>query len=415
MLFSAGKRKKAANQAWQEAAKLLGLRYTEQGRKRRLKGDYRGFSVRVETFTPKSKDNSQLYTRYQVRYPDLGLGLKLKHQSIFATLGRALSGGKDITIGNREYDEAVIVEANLAREVITFLTPERQKLTLDLITSREQAIVGDMETSIATRGTETKARKMQLHLDELVVFAASLSNQEPSVQRPSATLLEHSARTQESQPNSSFNPVGTAVHAGQGEQAAADLKTDLGFDPALLVPPAVVRSPEPDPVPVASPVEAPPSMESRSATEVPTPSLAPEPEPAPPEPQSNAAPIDYRELRTDLFETSRMSFEVKEHFEITYAGRVPTWRGKLERLSDYNSDMVFDGGPGTKATVQLEPIQDGSFAKDVRAIVQLSREQAESARAIVGSEVTLTGRLISCDAFMRNLFLADGSLTKGEE
>ena len=439
VVFAASRHNQAVNEAWQSSAKRLGLRYKKGGFKRKLEGEYRGFDVRVNTFTQSAGNNSQSFTRYRVSYPNLGLGLELKHQHFFATLGRALTGGKDIVIGDQEFDDTVIVEARLAREVIAFLTPERRLRIVSLITSQRRALIRDDEASFVTKGTVSDAAKIQRHLDRLVILALSLTGQDDDALSPALTARSegdlgsaialagaaHAAAPEDQDARLMHSEL--LSNTGQHEEAhevlhsqpideddaeltalAESLEAKLGFDPSELSPPPIVRAPEaaPAPVPLEPPVFAEPAPEALPADAAPE--VAATPEPA--ESTSASEPVDYHELRADLFETNRMSFEVKDHFDATYAGRTPTWRGKLERLSDYNSDMVFEGGPGTKAMVALEPIQDGSFAKDVRAVVQLTREQAEAAKSLVGSEVTLTGRLVSCDGFMRNLFLASGTL-----
>jgi len=427
VVITASRHNQAVNEAWQSAGRLLGLRYQKGGRKRKLEGQYRGFDVRVNTFTQSSGNNSQRFTRYRVSYPDLGLGLELKHQHFFATLARALTGGKDIVIGDQEFDDTVIVEARLAREVIAFLTPERRLRIVSLITSQRRALIRDDEASFVTKGTAGDAEKVQRHLDRLVILAPSLTGQDEDALSPalagrsegdlgSAIALAgaaHAAAPEDQDARLMHSEL--LSNTGQHEAAQEVLHSqpideddaELGFDPSELSPPPMLPEP-PEPPVCAEPV--PEASVADTFPEAPAPQPEAAATPAPAAATGASEPVDYRELRADLFETDRMSFEVKDHFDATYAGRTPTWRGKLERLSDYNSDMVFEGGPGTKAMITLEPIQDGSLAKDVRAIVQLTREQAEDAKALVGSEVSLTGQLVSCDGFMRNLFLAGGAL-----
>jgi hypothetical protein len=436
VVTSAAKHNKAVNEAWKSAGTRLGLRYTQVSRKRKLEGTYRGFTVRVNTFTQNSGNSSQTFTRFRISYPSLGLGLELKHQHFFATLGRALTGGKDIVVGDQEFDDTVIVEGHSASNVIEFLTPDRRRAIMALIASKRRGQIQDNEASFVEKGTSKDTQAIQRGLDRLVVLAMALTEADEAHAHATAAPKVHYRKPPAPQPVEPPDPELAAL--------AASLEKKLGFPADGLTPEPIVQQEtpapdelelpaevlvEPEPIEVpeveSAPIEtpAPPAYELPPAYEPPPPfeptppfetaPARPEPaeaEPVAPPPIAGGA-VAYAELRADLFETSRMSYEAKDLFEATYAGRTPTWTGKLERLSDYNTDMVFEGGPGTQALVALEPIQDGSFTKDVHAIVQLTREQAELAKPLVGTEVTLTGKLVSCDGFMRKLFLADGRVT----
>jgi len=439
VIFSSKRHNMAVTEAWQSAGRRLGLRYSQSGKKRKLEGTYRDFSVRINTFTQSSGNNNQTYTRFRVNYPDLGLGLELKHQHFFATLGRALTGGKDIIVGDKDFDDTVIVEGHAANQVIAFLTPDRRRQIMRLIAGERRALVRDSEASFVLKGASSDAQKMQRSLDVLIELATSFTNEAAEVPAPQPaptaipvpvpvpaaetdeelTSLEASLEAKFGLPAGSMTPepISSPVEVSAEPPASPWAPAPTAPEAAAPIQEPAASEPwqSPSPIEPAAPVladgtGAPEASEAPGAT-LPT-GTTPEVElPEPIEAPAASGAVDYEALRSDLFETQRMSHEVKDHFEATYAGQTVQWSGKLERLSDYNSDMIFEGGQGTRAMVTLAPIQDGSFTKDVHAIVQLTRDQAADAKALTGQEVRITGQLLSCDSFMRNVFLSGGSLT----
>jgi hypothetical protein len=156
-----------------------------------------------------------------------------------------------------------------------------------------------------------------------------------------------------------------------------------------------------------------PAAEAAALAEIPA-QAPPRTEPVEAEPTSGSSPADYLSLRAELFETSRMNSQTKELFEVTYAGREVSWSGKLRRISTYSSDFVFKDSVGAKAIIELEGIPDGSFTKGVQAVVQLPTEAATEFGQSYDIAVAFTGKLHSCDGFLRDIFIEAGSLTATE-
>jgi len=410
IVIEASRHNKAVNEAWLSASSRLGLAYKRKkgpGGQRRLDGEYRGFPVRVNTFSERSGNNSSTFTRFVVSFPNLGLGLELKHQHFFSTLGRALTGGKDIVVGDRAFDDGVIVDARSAAEVIAFLTSERRLRIARLIASERRAVIRDDEASFVVKGSVSEGDRFQRNLDTLVNLALALGDgvTDPLTEALEArrrgdlvTALElvGSARkaAEHSDEDARLMHGELLVAAGRHDEAAATLDAEE------------IQAEDLELAGLAA------SVRARQLAVEPKPAAVVEPKRAPiePEPSEPAPDLDYLSVRAALFEGTLMSYQVKELFDQRYLDQRPRWSGRLTRLEDYNSDLVFTGGVGAKATIALEPIQDGPFAREVQAIVQLTREEAAAAKDQVGEPVTFEGRLVGCDGFMRNLFLADGAL-----
>ena len=82
---------------WTQAASDLGIefvpgRFVSIGK---LVGTVEGHETTVDTYTQRSGNNSQTYTRYRIGYPDLGLGLKLSRQTTLSGITKFF-GAQDV-------------------------------------------------------------------------------------------------------------------------------------------------------------------------------------------------------------------------------------------------------------------------------------------------------------------------------
>ena len=639
VLIAASQSQKKTDAAWAAVASKAGLAYAKErrskvgGAQRYLEGTHRGYRIKVNTFVESGGNSHNRYTRFTVSYPDLGLGLELKHQHFFANLTRKLTGGRDFEVGDEAFDQAVVVKADSQRAVRAFLTQERQHMIRHVLTSQRRAVIRDQTATYIINGHVNKAPKLMTELDRLadladdltMGFDAEVAGRGPAADEPEpaefSLIGTDAGRTEDEgvtidsdMPLSTQGATGAAddlaqrvraeaAAAGLAGAAAASLASgkkddeqprprDPFEDVASLErwapakreaapsdttaarsntpePPADKASDPPreaagtaassaaaasdrgnpleprTPAPSAdTPRDGKRSADGQAAAELaaeaqrlraaheaeaariaaaaeqaeadkqaahdawaaetraqtagigdlddgPDEAHAPDPTPASAkdeplrpdydhdpaadvlEPTYDAAPhqsvlgrveglgeglgdaapaahqpvlpeardhnpepahyadtqapgalasresagrltpstsgLAFEALSQALFAGSLMSYQVKDHFQAHYAGRRASFRGTLERLSSFSSDMVFEGR-GTKATIQMPPIMDGSFAKDVRCVVQLDESAADTLRAQLGKPVTFEGTLVGCDAFMRTVFLADGGL-----
>lgn len=474
------KRSRAVEEAWQGAAQRMKLDYTpKRGMtgKRRLEGDYRGYSVRVNTFTQNNGNNSgSSYTRYTLFMPSLQLGLDLSQQHFLSRLTNTINGGQDLAIGDPDFDKAVIVKSAAPHATRGFLTPNRRLQIRKFLTDARRGRVTDDEITFIEAGVAKKAEALRLSTDRLVSLADVL--QLPSV-ADSVQTLQEGIRSEDQEPQPSREDQGdrTSFEEGHNISTMAIERTQL----PLATGPEGVRDPdaplafpwqsEPElEGPVETPAEEPIAVDFKmliedppTASVEPTPTIiefdeeiprpithletplqdavedearppfkmsqrvapislseSPEepevqPEVQPEEAQvdspDSAAGVDYIALRDALFETNLMSSQTKDDFDANYAGRVVKWSGKLRRISAYTSDFTFQGTVGSKAIVELEGITDGSFTKGVQAVVQLPTEVATELGNQYDIQVEFTGKLHSCDGFLRDIFIEAGSMT----
>lgn len=126
----------------------------------------------------------------------------------------------------------------------------------------------------------------------------------------------------------------------------------------------------------------------------------------------SAEPVNYAQLREELFESGAMPSEITGAFEAGYKGRSVQWMGTLRRISSYHSDSVFEGGAGAIARVELEGVADGSFTRRVSAVVQLPVEAAQEFAGRYDIEVEIKGALLRCDPFLCDVFVAGGEMVE---
>ena len=135
----------------------------------------------------------------------------------------------------------------------------------------------------------------------------------------------------------------------------------------------------------------------------------PDVEPDAPPPSPSAGDTALETVCETLFGTDRISYEIKQIFEDRFEGEPIRWSGKLDRVSTYAFDGLFGSDPGTKAVFEIYEAGGSPYGgRTVQAIVQFPADAIEVLRPRTGEQTTFEGTLLSCDAFMRNLFVANG-------
>ncbi len=114
-----------------------------------------------------------------------------------------------------------------------------------------------------------------------------------------------------------------------------------------------------------------------------------------------------------LFAPDQTTSQATESFENLFKGNAVTWSGTLVNVRSYRFDLVFGDMPGTRAEFDvLDPGDSPITGRIVKAIVQFPPELEEPLRALVDDFLVFQGTLVSCDVFMRNLFLTDGNISE---
>jgi hypothetical protein len=386
------KHRQRVREAWAAAASRLNLEFDPGSltRRKSLNGYIDGNRVEVETFTRNSgSKSSHAVTRYRVHYPkQLASGLQIKPRGLLSDAA-AFFGAQNIQTGDAGFDSRVVVKGDYANRVAGFLTPERRREVIRLLDGFKGVKIDHQNIEWSKSGVAKDPAEIVEIVRQLSSAAATLSSDTPG-----AALLEEVAV-----------PVATA--------AAAELFMDpSGAKPISVEAPAGLRGREVSAIATVAAAAAAAGAAAVAALDTaperaPTAALFPTAAP-PPAADTGLAVAD---VCAQLFTRSITSTEAKKRFEERYKGQRVRWSGNLRRAATYSIDLVFKGGPGTKATFALPVPTEGALGGSVQAVVQLSPAAAEQLKKRVGEEITFEGRLLSFDGMVRNFNIADATLT----
>ncbi len=397
-IWVAVQHQKKVERAWTSAAQRLGLSYEPPRLFSRpsMSGEVHGCRVRVEVYRRSSGKHSENFTRYRAYYPEpLRLGLRLKREGMFSGVSKFF-GSQDIEVGDPQFDGAVMVKGADPVAVTRFLTPSRRMRVMRLFEAYNGCEFRDEMIRWSRRGTETNADALVSTVRRLAQTARMLAGGQPADDALDAALvarregrledalvLTRRAAAAAPEPNPESRMLeGDILYAGGQYENAAEAYAEAGrIEPA-----------DPEPAEWA--------QHSRGKTA----------EVAPAAENTATAGPGSEEVCRDLFETGGLSLQISRVFEERYADRPIRWSGVLRSVRSYAFDLVFGKEPGVKMVVDLHEVKSGVFGRMVQAVVQLPKEAEEALKERVGERVAFEGRLVRCDAFARNLFVADGRL-----
>ena len=382
--------------AWRAAARELGLSTVQMGRfgQRSMVGKRGGLDVVIDTGSQGSGNHSKTYTRLRVKFPRSDTGYRLTKQGPFSQVGRFFAG-RDLELGDPEFDSAVLVRGQNADALRAHLTPRRRMVIQRFLSRNSECVIRDGEVELRAPDVVTSAALLDSMLDQLVRVAKVMAEDsdqtaEPEVDRALATQREGDLGGALEQVRS--------IEAGEPAQAV-----ELGvLEGGILL--AAGRKDEAREV-LEGALDDHPDQEVEQLVE-----LTRRP-PAPAEPPPRVVELDVASVCAALFPSRSLSSETARVFAERYEGLTVRWRGTLERSSTYYSDLVFGNERGARATFAVHELHyDAYSSKRVQAVVQLPKEVEVELRGARGRELEFTGRLVRCDPFMRNLFLAEGRI-----
>ena len=405
IVYAAIQQNRKTNEAWNVAAARLSLAFTPGGftSRRNIVGDIRGNMVLVETYSEGSGKNSQTYTRYTVTYPtSLGRGLQLTRQGFMSKFAGWL-GSQDIEIGSADFDDDVIVKGRDPRAIIEFMTPARRLRAHRLMQTFTRCKITDNAVTISYRSAETSAEKIVSTVRRVLAVAEEFSG--------TSDRDGHLDRAIEAQRAGNLDAALELVRAVESpdEAAAADvrmLEGDILYTHGQFDDAAVAFERARDAVPDDGEAGAWAERAASRRHAAPTPPFV-EPDAPPPSPSVSDTALET--VCETLFGTDRMSYEIKQIFEDRFDGKSMRWQGKLDRVSTYAFDGLFGYDPGTKAVFEVYEVGGSAYGgRTVQAVVQFPPDAIDVLRPRTGEQMTFEGTLLSCDAFMRNLFVANG-------
>jgi hypothetical protein len=426
-IASARRRAAELDRTWQAAADNLGFTF-EAGTAHGgpvIAGSVDGLNARVVAYAKKSGSTSARFTMYTVQFPPLGIGLHLMRQ---AGVGQILKvfGTQDLEIGDPEFDKAFIVQStdvNAAREL---LTPGRTMVLNRLLATNPDLTVLDDRIIIDRRGRVRDPEVIVSLLRRLASAAVILADANRSATMTNVVdrRIEGSVPTRIGADDDA--PLGIDARLTLGETLTASgaiglagrlfaaLATELPTDREVL---GWAERSRPDGASTAQalPPAEPETVDLNGTEPLYTPDLGTEPdtlatfrESGPKVPA--AADEDALAVAADLFGSHQLSFQTASRYEEAFAGRTVRWSGKLRKVRTVDHDRVLGPGPFDKAVVDVASLENDLYGSTVvSAVVAFPAGSVETVPP--GTVIAFTGKLAGIDALVRNLFVANGTLT----
>lgn len=381
---------------WESAAAELGLEYwPAQWGTAEMRGTIRGIAVSVSVIRRRSGNNSNSWTRYSLGFPSGGPSVHMEPESFFSGW-KALLGmkGQDIVVGDKAFDDAVIVRGEDPVQIKRFLSPARRMAALNVFQGYVFGELSESHISAETRGAESSSERIVHNVRRLVDIALVVSapnevdlalqyQDEGNLGDAVSTLHDvNAAHLQVEVPNS-FTQLLEAealMAMSDGFQAKKTLDAIAIGDDEELDGWAEVAAAHP----------APPSRPATPTRAVITPSLN----------------LEQQAVIDDLFTSHRQSYEAEDYFLNTYVGHRVRWTGTVERTREFRYDSVFDG-TGQRAVVKIGVRGSGVLVTStVDAIVHFPADLPLGE----DQEITFEGELARLDFYMRNLYVANGTM-----
>ncbi len=389
----------AINQVWEKVGHSLGLSFTP-GRGRVspvLSGELKGNEVSVVRLPDRGGSKKATTTQFKLTYPEpLGLGLRLTRENLIASMTRTR---RDIQVGDADFDDEVVVQGRDPKKIRAFLTPARRMRIQRLLSACEGCTIGDAYIIVRRAGAIDDASRMISVLRRMAHLAWFLAGDRAEQDRP----LDRAIQARREGRLEDAIPVLQA--AEPAEVPTLQPLEEMVFEGEVLL--LTGEREKAAELLEKARVEAPEDPEIRDWSRIATDRV---PAPAPPA-EEEGIPIDMASVCAALFQSDLSSSEVIKRFEKRYLGQSVFWKGVLLRANRFSYDVLFGQEPGTKAVFEIHEIPAGLYGnRKVQVVLQLSLADGDLLGPPNGQTISFEGKLVRCDPFMRNLYLADGIL-----
>ena len=373
----AGKGK--ATDAWQTAAETYGLLYKPATfwKGPRLSGPLAGNRLTVDI---KDRNTASAATRFRLGITPLNLGLRMKRKGFWNSLRPRT------VVGDRAFDNQVVVDGRNRLAVQEFLTPERRTTVRAFLGGFKGAVVTDDEISLRIRGAVKNSDDMLGAIDAMQRVASVLAD-EPQGRGPEPKPDPEP----EVSDADSIEPADTPADEHDvpaDTDAAAD--TDAPAEPDIPAEPEVPAVPN---VPAEPDAPAVPDFEATPPTEM----LV-----------SQGGMPGIEEFCAAVFAPGLLSYSATQKFRESYEGKHIVWTGTLESMTPFSFDFDFGSGGGIKAVLTILEGHDAG-SRDIQAVIGLP-PGLEGLDDRIGQPVAFTGRLLKVDGLAKRVMIADAAL-----
>lgn len=365
-------------ETWRQVGAELGLNTSVGSGMSRpvLSGSIGGLPVKIDTYTQRSGNSSTTYTRYRVGYPPLGIGLELKREGAFSAITKFF-GIQDVEVGDATFDETFVVKTNDQGKLRSLLTPSVRSGLLHFTASYPRSVITDSYIQLTAARFESKGERLKSTAQRMVATARLLASPAAGVtdamvvDREQGLLNDVADRVRdlvESKPDDvdqRIFEVETLAAAGNDAAAAERIGELEKLAPA-----------DPDVVGWRSALDLTPA------------------------PSAARRGVDVDELARELFGSDDLSFETRTKFNSGYADATINWEGQVKGIKETGKEW--------QAVIKVATVTNDLYGNtDIDVVV----ENPSGRRPAPGDVVTVSGTLATIDPLMRNLFVADASLS----
>lgn len=408
-LFFALVKGKNANESWAKVGGELGLQFTPSsfGKSRELRGAVSGYDVRVDTYISGSGNHRKTYTRFQVSYYTLGLGLQLQQEGFLMGVTK-LFGAQDIQTKDRSFDSALVVKGHSPAAVRKFLTASRRMRLQRFFAMHSGAVVDDHSIRWSERGVITDSNRLRGIIHGIVRLAKELTEEEESPILAKVIDSQSHGRTEEAlqlltEHRQNSGDIGAEETVLEGELLYMAGRPDEAKEVF-----EVGRQQSPDDEELEQWYQGLAGDDLAATTNIQSPRPLPE-EPA----EADDHALSVATVCDCLFQDRLSSYQITRRFEEEYEGEQVRWSGELKRVESYSYDLVFGEGPGCRAVVSIANLASTAYGDQfVSAIVDYPESALDGFRGQIGTKVEFAGEMRKVDGLMRHIYIQPTSETK---
>lgn len=406
---------KKINEEWEAAANRLGLHYAggEIFSTRKIYGQFKGFSVIVDTFSRSSGKSSTTYTRYRISYPSLGLGLRITRQGFFSGVSKFF-GAQDIESNDAMFDKSVIVKGRSEENTINFLTSERRSKIRVHFISYPDSVMEDSKITVEIYGIVDNANKIVSCVKSLAALASDFTDtieditptrhvtiEDDQADEKAEEIVDLANEGKHYEQESDTNPptetitiepeeikIEEPAHEKSGHADTGDKKECVDVEKKSVEP-------------VLEPIEKEVKAETKTEAQD-------QPQPAT---SDTKLVLDVGEFIQTIFDPKRFGTETDKLFDSQFKGKIINWKGKLYSAELCSYDPVFGSVDGVKATLEIGEAPTLFGKTKAFAVILQPKGELNSLKESIGKEYNLTGRLQKVDGFMSSIYITSAILS----
>jgi len=415
---------------WKAAAQSLGLTFHGGNllQKNKITGDINNHHVSVRTATRGSGKNSKTVTEYHVQYAkSVPFSFKLTKQHFFHSFGK-MFGMQDIEVGDKSFDDNVIVQSSNTAQICDFLTAPRRKHIKTALSSFKEITISHTGVEVVTYGMESSIKKLTTTINSLCAMSEAIcpsrDKEHPIEKAKTARINGDIARAveiiagaeglNEDETIEIDEIEGQLRYVGGDSKRASEifeaLTNNMNGDDYSTQWKLLANEKNTDSSTKSDPIPATTSTiteETTAQENIPeandTPQTATE---LTQSTQTAVDPISMENFCNTVFSSNLSAFDSTKLFDSSFKRQKIAWSGKLIAASSFSFDFIFKDGAGVKATYEIFDLQSTYTTKKIKAIVRFPENKLDELKQNIGSENSnFTGELVSLDGLSKNIFI----------